>query len=152
MSRAYHLKGSGLKITVPRLKILSLFETSSVRHLSADDVHKRVLNENLDISLATVYRVLSDLEEAGILVKHHFESGRAVFELNNSPHHDHIICIDCGFVEEFFDERIESLQNKVAHERNFVIKDHALHLYVECRNENCPHKKNLESNKYNFSE
>ncbi|CUT18043.1 ferric iron uptake transcriptional regulator [Candidatus Ichthyocystis sparus] len=145
MSKKYHLKENGLKITTPRLKILNIFETSLVKHLSADDIHKRILEEKLDISLATIYRVLSDLEEVGILVKQHFEGGKAVFELNNHEHHDHIICINCGIVEEFFDERIESLQEKVAMERGFSIKYHTLHLYVECERTNCPHKKRESS-------
>jgi len=130
----------GLKATLPRLKILELFENAPVRHLSADDVYRMLLSENMDIGLATVYRVLTQFEQAGLLERHHFESGKAVFEIRAGQHHDHLICIDCGRVEEFFDEEIERRQNKIAKGRGFVIQEHALYLYVECSKAECPHR------------
>lgn len=139
MSQSSDLKSMGLKATLPRLKILELFENASVRHLSADDVYRMLLSENMDIGLATVYRVLTQFEQAGLLERHHFESGKAVFEIRAGQHHDHLICIDCGRVEEFFDEEIERRQNKIAKERGFVIQEHTLYLYVECNKAECPH-------------
>jgi Fur family ferric uptake transcriptional regulator len=108
------IKSTGLKVTVPRVKVLSIFETSKVRHLSAEDVYKLMLAEDMDIGLATVYRVLTQFEQAGILLRSNFESGKAVFELNEGSHHDHLVCLDCGRVEEFFDEKIEDRQKKIA--------------------------------------
>src|SRR5712691_2698377 len=119
MSTAQSLKDSGLKATLPRRKILELFEASSVRHLSAEDVYKTLLAEGMDIGLATVYRVLTQFEQAGLLVRHHFETGKAVFELNQGGHHDHLVCLQCGRVEEFYDEAIEKRQITVAKERGF---------------------------------
>jgi Fur family transcriptional regulator, ferric uptake regulator len=107
MSNSHDLKSAGLKATVPRLRIIHLFETSKVRHLTAEDVYKLLLTEGLDIGLATVYRVLTQFEQAGLLVRHHFESGKAVFELNEGKHHDHLVCMQCGRVEEFYDAEIE---------------------------------------------
>lgn len=133
------LKSSGLKATLPRLKILEIFQNSSVRHLSAEDVYKILLAENLDVGLATVYRVLTQFEQAGILSRNHFESGKAVFELNQGNHHDHLVCIDCGRVEEFFDEEIERRQHRIAEERGFKLSEHALSLYGNCTKEDCPH-------------
>ncbi|MBL8413328.1 MAG: ferric iron uptake transcriptional regulator [Propionivibrio sp.] len=140
MSQSSDLKSMGLKATLPRLKILELFENAPVRHLSADDVYRMLLSENMDIGLATVYRVLTQFEQAGLLERHHFESGKAVFEIRAGQHHDHLICIDCGRVEEFFDEEIERRQNKIAKGRGFVIQEHALYLYVECSKAECPHR------------
>ena len=134
------LKSSGLKATLPRLKILEIFQNSSVRHLSAEDVYKLLLAENLDVGLATVYRVLTQFEQAGLLSRNHFESGKAVFELNQGSHHDHLVCLDCGRVEEFFDEEIEKRQHKIAAERGFKLAEHALALYGSCSKDNCPHK------------
>lgn len=130
----------GLKATAPRLKILNLFETTSVRHLAAEDVYRLLLNDGLDVGLATVYRVLTQFEQAGLLTRHHFESGKAVFELNQGHHHDHLVCIDCGRVEEFLDPEIEQRQTKIAVERGFTIREHALYLYAECTKKNCPHR------------
>jgi Fur family ferric uptake transcriptional regulator len=135
------LKNAGLKATVPRLKIIGLFEASKVRHLTAEDVYKKLLGEGLDIGLATVYRVLTQFEQAGLLVRHHFESGKAVFELNEGQHHDHLVCMQCGRVEEFYDVGIEKRQTAVAKERGFRIAEHALYLYVECVKPRCPHRK-----------
>jgi len=134
------LKSSGLKATLPRLKILEIFQSSTVRHLSAEDVYKILLAENLDVGLATVYRVLTQFEQAGILSRNHFESGKAVFELNQGNHHDHLVCIDCGRVEEFFDEEIERRQHRIAEERGFKLSEHALSLYGNCTKEDCPHR------------
>jgi Fur family ferric uptake transcriptional regulator len=134
------LKSSGLKATLPRLKILEIFQNSSVRHLSAEDVYKLLLAENLDVGLATVYRVLTQFEQAGLLSRNHFESGKAVFELDQGSHHDHLVCLDCGLVEEFFDEEIEKRQHKIAAERGFKLAEHALALYGNCSKDNCPHR------------
>lgn len=140
MSNSQSLKSIGLKATFPRLKILDLFEKSNVRHLSAEDVYKLLIAEGMDIGLATVYRVLTQFEQAGILERHFFESGRAVFEMNEGKHHDHLVCVNCGRVEEFYDPEIERRQNKIAKERGFAIQEHALYLYAECLKENCPHR------------
>ncbi|MBK7424423.1 MAG: ferric iron uptake transcriptional regulator [Propionivibrio sp.] len=140
MSQSSDLKSMGLKATHPRLKILELFEKATVRHLSADDVYRMLLSENMDIGLATVYRVLTQFEQAGLLERHHFESGKAVFEIKAGQHHDHLICINCGHVEEFFDEEIERRQKKIAKGRGFVIQEHALNLYVECTKVECLHR------------
>jgi Fur family ferric uptake transcriptional regulator len=134
------LKASGLKATLPRLKILEIFQTSSVRHLSAEDVYKILLAENMDVGLATVYRVLTQFEQAGLLHRNHFETGKAVFELNEGSHHDHLVCLDCGRVEEFFDDEIEKRQQKIAKERGFDISEHALALYGHCTKTACPHR------------
>jgi Fur family ferric uptake transcriptional regulator len=134
------IKSTGLKVTVPRVKVLSIFETSKVRHLSAEDVYKLMLAEDMDIGLATVYRVLTQFEQAGILLRSNFESGKAVFELNEGSHHDHLVCLDCGRVEEFFDEKIEDRQKKIAEEKGFQLEEHALALYGHCTKRNCVHK------------
>jgi Fur family transcriptional regulator, ferric uptake regulator len=135
------LKNMGLKATLPRLRILELFEKSEVRHLSAEEVYRLLLNEGTDTGLATVYRVLTQFEQAGLLVRHHFESGKAVFELNRGEHHDHLVCMQCGRVEEFHDAEIEKRQSKIAESRGFRIHDHSLHLYADCTKKNCPHKR-----------
>lgn len=134
------LKTIGLKATLPRLRILELFEKSSVRHLSAEDVYRILLNEGTDTGLATIYRVLTQFEQAGLLMRHHFETGKAVFELNRGEHHDHLVCIQCGHVEEFYDAEIEKRQIKVAEARGFKIHDHSLQLYADCVRRNCPNK------------
>jgi Fur family transcriptional regulator, ferric uptake regulator len=134
------LKNAGLKATLPRLKVLSLFEHSKERHLSAEDVYKILLTTGEDVGLATVYRVLTQFEQAGLLVRHHFESGKAVFELNQGGHHDHIVCLQCGRVEEFCDDEIELRQQQVATERGFTIHDHSLHIYADCTKQPCPYK------------
>ena len=140
MTTSQDLKTIGLKATAPRLKILNLFENSAVRHLSAEDVYRVLLNEGLDVGLATVYRVLTQFEQSGLLKRHHFESGKAVFELNQGHHHDHLVCMNCGRVEEFLDPEIESRQNRIAKERGFTIREHALYLYAECTKQHCPHR------------
>lgn len=126
------LKNAGLKATLPRLKVLELFEKSDERHLSAEDVYKELLNTGDDVGLATVYRVLTQFEDAGLLVRHHFESGKAVFELNKGEHHDHIVCVKCGRVEEFYDEEIERRQEEAAKSRGFKMQEHSLMIYGIC--------------------
>jgi Fur family ferric uptake transcriptional regulator len=140
MSNADDLKSSGLKATLPRIKILDVFQHTNQRHMTAEDVFKALLNEGADIGLATVYRVLMQFEQAGILSRNHFESGKAVFELNEGKHHDHLVCIDCGRVEEFYDPEIEKRQNAVAHARGFELQDHALSLYAVCTKKDCQYK------------
>lgn len=135
------LKTMGLKATLPRLKILNLFETSDERHLTAEDVYKILLGEGMDIGLATIYRVLTQFEQAGLLVRHHFESGKAVFELNEGGHHDHLMCLQCGHVEEFYDAEIEKRQEAIALERGFSIHEHSLQLYAYCNRPNCPNRR-----------
>ncbi|GAA5170944.1 ferric iron uptake transcriptional regulator [Viridibacterium curvum] len=141
MASPQSLKNMGLKATLPRLKILDLFQRSNERHLTAEDVYRLLLAEELDVGLATIYRVLTQFEQAGLLKRHHFESGKAVFELNEGQHHDHIVCLDCGHVEEFFDTSIEERQHSVAEERGFKLRDHAMHLYAECTRKDCPNRK-----------
>ena len=126
MSTAQSLKDIGLKATLPRRRILELFEASKVRHLSAEDVYKALIAEGMDVGLATVYRVLTQFEQAGLLARQHFETGKAVFELNQGGHHDHLVCIQCGRVEEFYDAEIEKRQDKIAVERGFKVHDHSL--------------------------
>lgn len=140
MSNAQDLKTIGLKATGPRLRILELFERSEVRHLSAEEIYRLLLQDGIDIGLATVYRVLTQFEQAGLLQRHHFESGKAVFELNNAAHHDHLVCMQCGRVEEFFDEEIERRQARIAKTRGFLIREHSLHLYADCIKTDCPHR------------
>ena len=140
MSTPQDLKSIGLKATLPRLKILNLFETSKERHLTAEDVYKVLMNEGMEIGLATIYRVLTQFEQAGLLTRHHFESGKAVFELNQGGHHDHLVCVQCGHVEEFFDSEIERRQVKIAKERGFNIQEHSLQIYADCIRPACPNK------------
>ena len=140
MSTSTDLKTAGLKATLPRLKILNLFEHGEVRHLSAEDVYKLLIGEGLDIGLATVYRVLTQFEQAGLLTLHHFESGKAVFELNQGGHHDHLVCLQCSRVEEFYDAEIEKRQVKVATDRGFTIREHSLYIYADCTKPKCPYK------------
>jgi len=140
MNNADELKSSGLKATLPRIKILELFQQSAQRHMTAEDVYKVLLNEGSDIGLATVYRVLMQFEQAGLLSRNHFEAGKAVFELNEGQHHDHLVCVNCGRVEEFFDPEIERRQQQIATERGYKLQDHALSLYVLCNREGCAAK------------
>ena len=140
MSNLEELKNTGLKATLPRLKILDVFHKGGQRHMTAEDVFRVLLQERTDIGLATVYRVLTQFEQAGILSRSHFESGKAVYELNEGTHHDHLVCLDCGRVEEFYDAEIEKRQHDVASFKGFKIADHALSLYAHCTKEPCPHK------------
>ncbi|MEE9579897.1 MAG: ferric iron uptake transcriptional regulator [Nitrosomonadaceae bacterium] len=141
MSKPSDLKTMGLKATLPRLRILSLFENTVIQHLSAEDVYRSLISEGEDIGLATVYRVLTQFEQAGVLKRHHFESGKAVFELNRGDHHDHLVCLQCGHVGEFYDEEIEKRQVKIAKDRGFVIHEHSLSLYVDCVKPTCVYRK-----------
>lgn len=131
------LKNAGLKATLPRLKVLSLFENSKERHLSAEDIYKVMINSGEDVGLATVYRVLTQFEQAGLLIRHHFEGGKAVFELNAGGHHDHIVCIKCGRVEEFYDAEIEKRQESAAESLGFKMQDHSLTIYGVCSKQPC---------------
>ena len=140
MAHADELKNIGLKVTLPRLKILELFQSGAQRHMTAEDVYRQLLQQHVDIGLATVYRVLMQFEQADILKRSHFESERAVYELNQGEHHDHLVCLDCGRVEEFHDADIEALQIKVAKKKGFEIADHALSLYAHCSKKTCSHR------------
>jgi Fur family transcriptional regulator, ferric uptake regulator len=142
MANIDELKSTGLKATVPRLKILDVFQNQKgeQRHMTAEDVFRVLLTDHSDIGLATVYRVLTQFEQAGILTRSHFESGKAVYELNEGTHHDHMVCLDCGRVEEFYDAEIEKRQHAVAKAKGFEIADHALSLYAHCTKEACPHR------------
>ncbi len=140
MTDSTELRSIGLKATFPRLKVLELFHASEERHMTAEDVYKLLLHENAEIGLATVYRVLTQFEQAGLLQRHHFEGGRAVFELNEGSHHDHLVCLQCGKVEEFYDAEIEKRQHKIAKDRGFNLHDHSLYLYADCTKAKCPHK------------
>ena len=140
MTHADELKSSGLKATLPRIKILEVFQRTAQRHMTAEDVFKALLNEGADIGLATVYRVLMQFEQAGLLTRNHFESGKSVFELNEGQHHDHLVCMTCGRVEEFYDNEIERRQRAVAQERGFELHEHSLALYAVCTKTACPHK------------
>ena len=140
MTTIDELKSTGLKATIPRLKILEVFQRGKQRHMTAEDVYRVLLEENSDVGLATVYRVLTQFEQASILLRSHFESGKAVYELDEGQHHDHLVCLDCGRVEEFFDAEIEKRQHAVAKAKGFTIADHALSLYAHCTREQCPHR------------
>jgi len=126
------LKKLGLKATVPRMKILEMLEQSDSRHMSADELYKQLVETGEEVGLATVYRVLTQFESAGIVVKHHFESGQSVYELNHGSHHDHILCVKCGKVEEFIDETIEERQRNIAAKAGFTMTDHTLYIYGVC--------------------
>ena len=140
MNTAQSLKEIGLKATLPRRRILELFEASKVRHLSAEDVYKALIAEGMDVGLATVYRVLTQFEQAGLLARQHFETGKAVFELNQGGHHDHLVCLQCGRVEEFYDGEIEKRQGEIAVTKGFELRGHSLALYADCIKQNCPHR------------
>lgn len=140
MNTIHELKSTGLKATMPRLKILEIFQSGKQRHMTAEDVFRVLLEERSDIGLATVYRVLTQFEQAGLLNRSNFESGKAVYEINEGQHHDHLVCLDCGRVEEFFDPEIESRQHAVAQTKGFEIADHALSLYAHCTRKPCPHR------------
>ena len=140
MNHADELKSSGLKATLPRIKILEVFQKAPQRHLTAEDVYRLLLAEQADVGLATVYRVLMQFEQAGLLLRSHFEGGKSVFELNAGEHHDHLVCLTCGQVEEFYDPEIEQRQRAVARERGFELQDHALALYAVCSKPACPRR------------
>jgi Fur family ferric uptake transcriptional regulator len=127
------LRKAGLKVTLPRMKILDILEHTSSRHQSAEDVYKALLDTGEDIGLATVYRVLTQFETAGLVKRHHFEGGHSVFELNEGSHHDHIVCVKCGQVDEFIDELIEKRQKSIAAELGYDLTDHCLYMYGTCK-------------------
>jgi Fur family ferric uptake transcriptional regulator len=143
MTNIDELKSTGLKATIPRLKILEVFQRGGQRHMSAEDVFRVLLQERADVGLATVYRVLMQFEQASILSRSQFEGGKSVYELNEGQHHDHIVCLDCGQVEEFFDPEIELRQQAVAKLKGFTITDHELSLYATCNKAQCPNRKAL---------
>lgn len=132
MSNPSELKSMGLKATLPRLKILEIFQSGNQRHMSAEDVYRILMTEHTDIGLATVYRVLTQFEQAGLLKRNQFDAGKAIFELNEGSHHDHLVCISCGKVEEFFDADIEKRQQKIAKDRGYTLHEHSLSLYGLC--------------------
>ncbi|MEL4177562.1 ferric iron uptake transcriptional regulator [Roseateles sp. PN1] len=140
MNRTEEIKNSGLKATLPRIKILEIFQKTAQRHMTAEDVYKALLTEDADIGLATVYRVLTQFEQAGLLSRNHFESGKSVFELNEGAHHDHLVCLTCGRVEEFFDPEIEARQHAIALQRGFDLQEHSLALYASCVKKDCEHR------------
>ena len=140
MSNVDELKSTGLKATLPRLKILEVFQRGTQRHMTAEDVFRVLLQERTDVGLATVYRVLTQFEQAGILKRSNFESGKAVFELDEGSHHDHLVCLQCGRVEEFFDSAIEQRQQRVAAEHGFELQEHALALYGNCKRPQCQYR------------
>ena len=137
MTNIDELKSTGLKATLPRLKIMEIFQKGAQRHMTAEDVFRVLLEERSDIGLATVYRVLTQFEQAGILIRSNFESGKAVYELNEGQHHDHFVCTACGKVEEFYDAAIERRQHEVARQRGFELQEHTLALYGLCRDPAC---------------
>ena len=131
------LRKAGLKVTLPRMKILEILERSNQQHLSAEDIYRVLLDSDEEIGLATIYRVLTQFEGAGLVMRHHFEGGQAVFELDRGKHHDHLICIKCGKIVEFVNSSIEEQQNKIAEEAGFKITDHSLIIYGECNSDSC---------------
>lgn len=139
------LRQAGLKVTGPRLKILELLEQASTRHLSAEEIYKTLLESGEDIGLATVYRVLTQFETAGLVKRQNFEDTYSVFELNQGPHHDHLVCIKCGRVDEFVDKTIEQRQKIVAKQANYQMTDHSLIIYGVCNK--CSKKQKLQSSK-----
>lgn len=128
------LQKAGLKATLPRVKILNFLETTNTRHLSAEEVYKAMLDSGEEVGLATIYRVLTQFESAGLVTRHHFEGGHSVFELNEGKHHDHIVCVKCNSVEEFYDETIEERQHAIADKSGFSMTDHSLTIYGICAN------------------
>jgi Fur family transcriptional regulator, ferric uptake regulator len=145
MTHVDEIKSSGLKATLPRIKILEVFQRTERRHMTAEDVFKALLTEGADIGLATVYRVLMQFEQAGLLKRSNFESGKAVFELNEGQHHDHLVCLDCGRVEEFYDADIEARQRTVAATRGFELQEHTLALYARCTKLDCSFRRSSQA-------
>ncbi len=135
MEQRQELRKAGLKITLPRLKILEILESAEPRHMSAEDIYKELIDSNEEIGLATVYRVLTQFEAAGLITRHNFEGGHSVFELDDGEHHDHMVCVDSGEVIEFVNDEIERLQKEIAEQHGFELLDHSLVLYVKPRND-----------------
>ena len=131
------IRNAGLKVTLPRVKILEVLEQLKQGHVSAEDIYKLLLDAGEEIGLATIYRVLTQFESAGLVTRHHFEGGQSVFELDRGEHHDHIVCIRCGRVEEFFDQTIEDRQLEIAKEKGFLVEAHALTIYGYCKDPGC---------------
>ena len=138
MDEPEHLKSAGIKTTLPRIKVLEFFESAQDRHLTAEDIYLKLHEAGEEISLATVYRTLTQFEAAGLIARHNFGGGQAVFELARGPHHDHIVCIHCGRVDEFYDEIIEERQHAMARKLGFTLHDHTMTLYGECNDKDCP--------------
>ena len=134
------LRKAGLKVTLPRMKILEILENSSQPHLSAEDIYRILLDSDEEIGIATIYRVLTQFESAGLVIRHHFEGGQAVFELDRGKHHDHLICIQCGKIVEFVNAEIEEQQKKIAEDAGFNITEHSLIIYGECNKKDCPNR------------
>lgn len=134
MPSSKDLKEAGLKTTLPRLRILSILEEGKQRHFSAEDVYKSLLDAGEEIAFATVYRVLTQFENAGLVLRHNFEGGRSVFELDRGQHHDHMVCVKCNTVTEFYDQEIEERQKKVSQQYDFELQDHSLYMYGLCNN------------------
>jgi Fur family ferric uptake transcriptional regulator len=137
MDQNKELKKAGLKVTLPRLKILQILQEPENQHISAEDVYKILIDQGEEIGLATVYRVLNQFDDAGILNRHHFEGGKSVFEISHKDHHDHLVCLKCGKVIEFEDEIIEQRQEMMAKQHNMKLTHHSLYLYGECTDDNC---------------
>ena len=137
MDQNKELKKAGLKVTLPRLKILQILQEPENQHISAEDVYKILIEQGEEIGLATVYRVLNQFDDAGILNRHHFEGGKSVFEISHKEHHDHLVCLKCGKVIEFEDDIIEELQEMIAKKHNIKLTHHSLYLYGECTDGNC---------------
>ena len=140
MGQNQDIKNAGLKVTLPRIKILQLLEAAETRHLSAEEVHRLLKESGDDVGIATVYRVLTQFENAGLVLRHNFDGGQAVFEMDRGGHHDHMMCLDCGAVEEFSDQIIEDQQDKIAKQLGFELTNHNLYLYGRCLKTNCPNK------------
>ncbi|MCK6262187.1 ferric iron uptake transcriptional regulator FcrX [Vibrio sp. ZSDE26] len=134
------LKNAGLKITLPRLKILEILQQPASQHISAEDLYKKLIDLGEEIGLATVYRVLNQFDDAGIVTRHHFEGGKSVFELSTQQHHDHLVCLDCGTVIEFADDLIEERQKEIAKKFNVELTNHSLYLYGKCASGDCKEK------------
>ena len=146
MHQPKHLKNAGLKSTLPRLKVLELLENVEGLHLTAEAIYRKLLEAGEEIGLATVYRALTQFEAAGLVTRHHFEGGHAVFELERGLHHDHIVCVHCGRVEEFFDKVIEKRQSAIAEKHGFTLRDHSMTLYGECNGPDCQGGKKAKTN------
>ncbi|WP_261815697.1 ferric iron uptake transcriptional regulator [Vibrio gallicus] len=140
------LKDAGLKVTLPRLKILELLQQPGCQHISAEDLYKKLIDIGEEIGLATVYRVLNQFDDAGIVTRHHFEGGKSVFELATQQHHDHLVCLDCGVVIEFSDDVIEQRQHEIAKKYNINLTNHSLYLYGRCAKGDCKNNPSLHNN------
>lgn len=141
------LKDAGLKVTLPRLKILEVLQQPQCQHISAEDLYKLLIDQGEEIGLATVYRVLNQFDDAGIVTRHHFEGGKSVFELSTQHHHDHLVCLDCGEIFEFSDEVIEKRQKEIASNYNIDLTNHSLYLYGKCSAGNCKEDPELHKTK-----